>query len=368
MNAPKRYIIALCIGLNMVLGSATAMAEDEQDVKPRDEQVAAAESPNAAEPKTNPRDGLKPFKYTIITKDIIYDDEHPRWEPWYPLRDENDGAQFIVPVSVHKVDKEDVIDYDLDCDGDGVYEFTGLNKSHLCVYERDSGTHQIAVRGTIPSMTLCTLQYHALYERARKEAYRLSEKEEKLKQSKTSANVKKHKKIYKMLGSSRLNLLIKTGRALAVMPNALTTTAEMMTDLFRGHLLRKKVLKNTFEQLISGKQIDRLKRDGLAIAVIGTMSIVDDLSWRMVDSAFEYTYRYLTQIIENQKNKIKPESGDDEQADDEDNVLQADDEDNVLSGKLNPFYVVSIDDWGDIQWKSMNTFAEDCVLLEDIPV
>ena len=366
MNEKKRYIVALCIGLNMALGSAIAMAENEHNVKPQDEQVAAAESPNAAEPKTNSRDALKPFKYTIITSDIIYDDEHPRWEPLYPLKDENEDPQFIVPVSVHKVDKEDVIDYDLDCDGDGVFEFTGLNKSQVCVYERDSGKHQIAVRGSIPSMTLCTLQYHALYERARKEAYRLSEKD--LKQSKPSANANTHKNIYKIWGNSRLNLLIKTVGILAVMPNALTTTAEMITDLYRDHLLKKKVLKNTFEQLISGKRIDSLKRDGVAIAVIGTMSIVEDLSWRMVDSALEYTYHYLAKIMDNQNNKIQPESGDDEQADNEDNVLQADDDDNVLSGKLNPFYVVSIDDWGDIQWKSMNTFAEDCVLLADIPV
>ena len=99
MNEKKRYIIALCIGLNMALGSATAMAENEQDVKSLDEQVAAAESSEGIDlESTNPRAALRPFKYTITTEKA--EDYHPQWGPLW--QGSWNDADFVVPVAVHR--------------------------------------------------------------------------------------------------------------------------------------------------------------------------------------------------------------------------------------------------------------------------
>ena len=47
------------------------------------------------------------------------------------------------------------VKFDLDCESDGVYEFTGLTENHSCIYKRDSGKHQISVVGEIPAIRLC---------------------------------------------------------------------------------------------------------------------------------------------------------------------------------------------------------------------
>ena len=46
------------------------------------------------------------------------------------------------------------VKYDLDCEGDGDFEYKGLTENRRCVYKKDSGRHQIWVRGEIPGIYL----------------------------------------------------------------------------------------------------------------------------------------------------------------------------------------------------------------------
>ena len=99
----------------------------------------------------------KPFKYTIRT-DIESD--------WH-------SKDIEILVSVGRMIKEcsafgnleseecdeskgyHELKYDLDCEGDGEYEYNGLTESKKCIFKRNSGKHQIWVRGEIPVMWLC---------------------------------------------------------------------------------------------------------------------------------------------------------------------------------------------------------------------
>ena len=56
---------------------------------------------------------------------------------------------------MNKLDGKQTILYDLDCESDGEYEFTGLLDDHECIYKPNTGTHQISVRGEIPGLYLC---------------------------------------------------------------------------------------------------------------------------------------------------------------------------------------------------------------------
>ena len=39
------------------------------------------------------------------------------------------------------------VKYDLDCEGDGKFEYKGLTAPQACFYQKNSGRHQISVRG-----------------------------------------------------------------------------------------------------------------------------------------------------------------------------------------------------------------------------
>ena len=79
----------------------------------------------------------KPFKYTITTN-IDTDLEDVR-----------------ILVDVESVDGSSPVKYDLDCNGDGEYEYIGLTKKQKCRYSSHTGDHQIWIRGSIPSVRLC---------------------------------------------------------------------------------------------------------------------------------------------------------------------------------------------------------------------
>ena len=101
---------------------------------------------NSAEPHSalsNADDfsNLSPFKYTISTD----------------LEDnENDQIEILVAMNSQK--GQFPVKYDLDCNGDGEYEYKGLTENKTCIYPNHSGTHQIWVRGIIPAMFLCARQ------------------------------------------------------------------------------------------------------------------------------------------------------------------------------------------------------------------
>ena len=126
-----------------------------------------APSPNEAkitpiEPIAVDFTNRKPFKFTITAdikaEQICYaayvDDDG---EQIYSCEQPQDLDVIKVLVVVQDVDGKFPILYDLDCESDGIYEFTGLTTPHaFCTYKNHSGKHQISIRGNIPGMILCT--------------------------------------------------------------------------------------------------------------------------------------------------------------------------------------------------------------------
>ncbi len=91
-------------------------------------------------PSENPLSDDEIFKYTITSDHIN-------------VNDEDDHIEILVVI--HSVDGQYPVKYDLDCEGDGDFEYKGLSDIQKCIYPNDSGTHQIWVRGEIPAMVLC---------------------------------------------------------------------------------------------------------------------------------------------------------------------------------------------------------------------
>ena len=90
----------------------------------------------------------QPFKYTIKTD-----------------FERSNQKDVKIIVSINKLDGQFPVLYDLDCDSDGEYEFTGLSDEHECIYKPNTGKHQISVRGEIPGLFLCARQpYDEFYE------------------------------------------------------------------------------------------------------------------------------------------------------------------------------------------------------------
>ena len=100
---------------------------------PKTQPVAATDHPHPVE-NTNT---TEPFKYTITTD----------------IDTKNENVEIL--VAINDVNGQYPVKYDLDCDSDGEYEYTGLTENQKCIYNKNSGTHQISVRGDIPGMFLC---------------------------------------------------------------------------------------------------------------------------------------------------------------------------------------------------------------------
>ena len=86
----------------------------------------------------------KSFKYTITT------DITP-----YNQNDYKPGGILKILVAINSVDGQYPVHYDLDCEGDGEYEYKGLTGDQECLYEVNSGKHQIRISGEVPAMWLC---------------------------------------------------------------------------------------------------------------------------------------------------------------------------------------------------------------------
>ena len=114
----------------------------------------------------------KPFKYTISTNSARLCDRHRLCannsndvEIVVSVRSFKPGCPLIRNTYENTYDNcnnnQDnyQLKYDLDCEGDGDYEYIGLTESKKCTYKRNSGNHQIWVRGEIPLMWLCLRKY-----------------------------------------------------------------------------------------------------------------------------------------------------------------------------------------------------------------
>ncbi len=112
--------------------------------------VADAPSDAPAEPAPSvdakPASGDGIFKYTITTD--VNDFEIAKL-----LGQEINNIEIL--VAMNSVGGKYPVKYDLDCDGDGDFEYKGLADNQKCIYKKNSGKHQIWVRGEIPAMFLC---------------------------------------------------------------------------------------------------------------------------------------------------------------------------------------------------------------------
>ena len=103
---------------------------------------------SAANVQQTADDGI--FKYTITTEiDPRFDDGEA--DP--DAAAESDTIEIL--VAMNSVGGQYSVNYDLDCDGDGTFEYKALTDNQKCIYKKNSGKHQIRVRGEIPAMFLC---------------------------------------------------------------------------------------------------------------------------------------------------------------------------------------------------------------------
>ncbi len=123
----KFTLFALSLTLIAILCSCNTKQE-----APKDDINAQQAAPTAPVP------GDEIFKYTITT-DI-----------------EADGENIEILVAMNSVQGQYPVKYDLDCEGDGEFEHKGLTDNQKCIYKKNSGKHQIWVRGEIPGMFLCS--------------------------------------------------------------------------------------------------------------------------------------------------------------------------------------------------------------------
>ena len=114
---------------------------------PVDSAPAAAAHADSA-PVTD--DGI--FKYTITTDiDTRLEDEEDKKK----MGIEVDADQIKIIVAMNTEEGKYPVKYDLDCEGDGEFEYKGLTENGRCLYKRHTGKHHIWVRGEIPAMYLC---------------------------------------------------------------------------------------------------------------------------------------------------------------------------------------------------------------------
>ena len=93
----------------------------------------------------------KPFQFTITTNiDDVYVEDNGDDDEY-----DEDKSYIEISISINQVNDEYMVLYDLDCESDGDYEFTGLTDDHECVFERNTGEHKISVRVNIPGLFLC---------------------------------------------------------------------------------------------------------------------------------------------------------------------------------------------------------------------
>ena len=193
--------ISLC-GVNGCGNKVQNTAPQSEAVIPPAEIKASDTTINQANVAADPVvEGCRPFKYTIDTKVETKTHEcEPCW-----IGHNEDGDEYICPGPGEHGDDDDVdrsiyedgtcvyveccdepvpepvqetveilvtinsmngiypIKYDLDCEGDGEYEYTGLTENQKCVYKSNTGNHQIWVCGDIPAMFLCARGFSQSY-------------------------------------------------------------------------------------------------------------------------------------------------------------------------------------------------------------
>ena len=205
-------------------------------------------------------------------------------------------------------------------------------------------------------MTLCTLHHHTPLIYTEDDLVGLSNDEKKKELSLLSAK----RNVQKIGNATQMNRLIKTIGSMGGIPNVLTTTAEILCAVYQYHQKTELTLNHYLDDLLADKTVSGSRKGDKAVVVILGVAFIGDLVGKIVYDVIKTTdiYRQLAGIFDHKGIQNNPALG---------GKTQNPNAYYLLDGDLNPFYVISIDDWGDIQWKSMNTFAEDCIILKELP-
>ena len=95
----------------------------------------------------------RPFKFTIDL-DQFYEQEECNQETGECLSYKALGRKPEIVIHVEEMPGA-AVKYDLDCDGDGLFEQSGLTSHAVCQYQEQHGKHQIGIRGALPGLILC---------------------------------------------------------------------------------------------------------------------------------------------------------------------------------------------------------------------
>ena len=161
---PRTTLITFIL-LSLTL-AVTACSKKPQNMEPNS---VATVTDSVIQNNESPLGNMSPFIFTVDTahqccNEKVGEAEGGDSQCWTP----NGGAEmdwcqreieleeFQMSFWINKSNENDRVLYDLDCDGDGIYEITGDNQLDFsCTYPKDSGKHQIRLRGEIPGVVLC---------------------------------------------------------------------------------------------------------------------------------------------------------------------------------------------------------------------
>ncbi len=112
----------------LTLALASIVLMSNCGTTPKDAPKTAVDSAKAADDV---------FKYTITTDIDV----------------EGDNVEIL--IAMNTVYDQYPVKYDLDCEGDGEFEYQDLTDNQRCIYKKNTGKHQIWLRGEIPAIFLC---------------------------------------------------------------------------------------------------------------------------------------------------------------------------------------------------------------------
>ncbi len=143
--------IALIISLVIAITGCSKKAPQKTDSdlsQPTDTTIVTADTnTNEEQGDIIKEDNGDIFKFSITTGEIKAQNAN----------DKNPQPPEVIKITIHvdSVNNSYPVKYDMDCEGDGEFEYTDLKDEQNCVYPSNSGMHQIWLRGEIPSVHLC---------------------------------------------------------------------------------------------------------------------------------------------------------------------------------------------------------------------
>ena len=154
MNKPAFHILTLALivlvsSCSTIQDTAISAVVDAIDVaelvskEARQDSSKSAADANRAKPRVTYNDDI--FRYTIDTN--------------FERETYDKADNVVILIVMNSVNGQYPVRYDVDCEGDGEFEYKDLTENHKCIYEKDSGKHQIWLRGEIPAIILCSRRH-----------------------------------------------------------------------------------------------------------------------------------------------------------------------------------------------------------------